>query len=210
MAAQKPPAIVAELGRPETADETAARKAENSRRHRSSQTVLNLVVALVASLAIVLFLVVVVVRPDPGAPAPVDYRAIAADAQGGTSEPLIAPALPEGWSANNAQFGTKSGVLDWYIGLVTPSTQFIGLEQGIDANPTWQSQLLGSAKPSGTTTIDGLAWTIYDRRAAQDPGNFAYSMVASSAASTIVLHGTAPTAEFELLAASIAAEIGGK
>ena len=63
--ARKEPAIVAELGRPETAEETAQRKAENSRKHRANQTALNLVGATVASLAIVAFLVIVVVRPAP-------------------------------------------------------------------------------------------------------------------------------------------------
>ena len=207
--ARREPAIVAELGRPETAEETAARKAESSRRHRSNQTLLNLVVALVASLAVVLFLVVVVVRPDQATVNPVDYKAIAADAQGATTEPLVVPSLPAGWTANDARFEKKLEVLDWYVGFVTPSTQFIALDQGIDANPTWQATLLDQARQTGTTTIDGLSWAIFDQRTASDPGNFAYSMVTIAGSSTIVLHGTAPTPEFELLAASIAAGIAG-
>ena len=210
MAQPKEPAVVAELGRPETPEETAARKAENSRRHRSNQTLLNLVVALIASLGIVLFLVVVVVRPDSATRPAIDYVAVAADAQGATSEPLIVPALPDGWTANDARLETKSGVLDWYVGFLTPSVQFIALEQGVDGNPTWLATILESAQPTGTTSIDGLDWSIYDRRDVKDPGNFAYSMSTTSAGSTIVLHGTAPTAEFELLAASIAAETGGR
>lgn len=206
MAARKEPAVVAELGRPETPEETAARKAENSRRHRSNQTLLNLVIALVASLGIVLFLVVVVVRPDSATRPAVDYVAIAGDAQAASDEPLIVPRLPQGWSANDARLVTKSGILDWYVGFITPSTQFVALEQGIQGNPTWLATIIESAKPTGTTSIDGLDWTIYDRRDAKDPGNFAYSMSTTSGGSTIVLHGTAPTAEFELLAASVAAE----
>lgn len=204
--AARQPAVVAELGRPETPAETAARKAENSRRHRANQTLLNLVVALVASLAIVLFLVVVVVRPDSPPPAPVDYRAIAADAQGAATEHLLAPALPAGWSANSAEFDRKSAVLDWYVGFVTPTTQFIALDQGIEANPTWTADILDGAASTGAIVIDGLRWTIYDHRAAEGPGNFAYSMSTTSGASTVVLHGTAPTAEFQLLASSIAAD----
>ncbi|CAN5279075.1 hypothetical protein BH11ACT4_BH11ACT4_20130 [soil metagenome] len=208
MAAQRPPAIVAELGRPETPEETAARRAENSRRHRSNQTLLNLVVALVASLGIVLFLVVIVVRPQAAPVAAVDYRAIAADAQSGTSEQLIVPTLPEGWSSNRAEFGTTAEVLDWYIGFLTPSTQFIALDQGIDANPTWRAGVLDNAKSTGAVSIDGLDWTIYDRRTVQRPGNFAYSMSTTIGASTVLLHGTASTEEFQVLAAAIAAEAG--
>lgn len=210
MATPKPPAVVAELGRPETPEETAARKAENSRKHRANQTLLNLLVALIASLAIVLFLVLVVVRPQAGPTTAIDYRSVAEDAQGTTSEPLIAPAMPAGWTANNAEFGTKSEVLDWYIGFVTPTTQFIALDQGIDANPTWTAGILKNAKSTGAVTIDGLDWTIYDQRADQSPGNFAYSMSTTLGTSTVLLHGTASTSEFQLLAAAIAAETGGK
>src|SRR5688500_11645950 len=129
MAGRKRPAIVAELGRPETPQETADRKAATSRKHRANQTLLNLVVALVASLAIVLFLVLVVVRPASAPVDPVDYVAVAADAQAGATEPLIAPVLPPGWYANDARFGTTAEVATWYIGLITPSTQFIALNQ---------------------------------------------------------------------------------
>ena len=200
------PRIVAELGRPETPEETAARKAETSRKHRANQTLFNLIIALVASLGIVLFLVVVVVRPDPGPAKSVDYRAVAAEAQGATSETLVSPTLPAGWSANDARFENKSQVLDWYIGFITPSVQFIGLDQGIDANPTWLATAVDSAAPTGSTTIDGVTWKVYDRRTAQDPGNFAYSLSTVIGGSTIVLHGTAPTAEFELLASAITSD----
>lgn len=208
MAERKQPAIVAELGRPETPEETAERKAANSRRHRANQTLFNLVVALVASLAIVLFLVVVVVRPAPAPTDPIDYASIAAEAQAEAAEPLIAPALPPGWYANDARFGAVAEVPTWYIGLVTPSTQFIALNQGVGANPTWQSTVLDNAPETGSATIDGLTWAVYDQRDASDPGNFAYSMSTTVGGSTILLHGTAPTAEFELLAAAIAAEAG--
>lgn len=207
--ADKQPAIVAELGRPETPEETAARKAENSRRHRANQTLFNLVVALIACLGIVLLLVVVVVRPTPDPAPSVDYASIAADAQASTTEPLVVPALPSGWSSNAARFGVRSEVSTWYIGFITPSTQFIALNQGIDANPTWQDAILEGAASTGSTTIAGVTWEVFDRRTVDDPGNFAYSLAATIGASTIVLHGTATDSEFEALATSVVAELEG-
>ena len=62
--AQRPPREVAELGRPETPEETAARKAENSRKHRQRQTLKNLVLALAASLGVVFIIVLLVPRSD--------------------------------------------------------------------------------------------------------------------------------------------------
>lgn len=200
--------IVAELGRPETPEETAARKAETSRRHRSNQTSLNLVAALIVCLLVVLLTVLVVVRPDPAPREAVDFGAVAENAQPSVAEPLISPRLPEGWSANAAELETTAGVTSWYIGLITPSTEFIGLRQGLDANETWLAGQIGFSQPNGAVTVDGITWQLYDNRdAAEDPGNLAYVMTAEHGASTVVLFGTAPDTEFETLAASVSAEL---
>ena len=211
MAKSNGPREVAGLGRPETPEETFARKAETSRKHRANQTLLNLVGATLASLVIVLFLVLVVVRPSTETPVTADYEQIAADAQTNASEPLLAPATPDDWYANSARLGTTSSVQTWYIGFITGATdsasaQFIALEQGIEANPTWLGIVTDGALATETTTIDGIQWTIYDRRSSADTGNYAYSMSAEIGGSTVVLHGTAADAEFELLAAAIAAD----
>ncbi len=203
----KEPAIVAELGRPETAEETAQRKAAYSRKHRASQTALNLIGATLASLAIVAFLIIVVVRPAPAPAESIDYATIASQAQVNSQEPLLAPALPDTWTANDARFETSEQVPTWYIGFITPATQFIALNQGIDANPTWQAATLKNAKETGTVTIDGVTWTEFDHRDSSDAGNFAYSLATTTGASTIVLHGTADEAEFVALATTIAAEV---
>jgi hypothetical protein len=62
----KPPRVVAELGRPETPEETAARKAENSRKHRAKQTINNLVLSLLVSLGLVLVIFLMVPRGTGG------------------------------------------------------------------------------------------------------------------------------------------------
>lgn len=199
--------IVAELGRPETPDETAARKAESSRRHRSNQTALNLVAALVVCLVVVLLIVLVVVRPDPEPREPIDFAAIAEKAQPTVDEQLISPELPEEWSANSAKLETTAGVTSWYIGLITPTTEFIGLRQGINANESWLAGQLGFSQPEGAVTIDGINWQLYDNRDADDPGNLAYVMTTEHEASTVVLFGTAPDSQFETLAATVSAEM---
>ena len=205
--AQKEPAIVAELGRPETPDETAQRKAENSRKHRANQTALNLVGATIASLAIVAFLIIVVVRPAPAPAESIAYATIATQAQVNTEEPLLAPALPGSWTANAARFESREQVSTWYIGFVTPKTQFIALNQGIDANPTWKAAVLNNSEETGSIDIDGVTWTEYDQRESSSPGNFAYSLATTSGGSTIVLHGTAEQAEFVALATALAVEL---
>jgi hypothetical protein len=155
VAARTDPPIVAELGRPETPEETAARKAENSRKHRANQNLRNLIWSLLATLIVVLVLVLVVVRPDPAPVAAIDYRAVAGQAQVDSTATLAAPPLDSSWSANAAEIRTAADITVWYIGFITPSRQFIAMNQGIDANATWVDIVLGIT-PIGTTIIAGV------------------------------------------------------
>lgn len=201
--------IVAELGRAETPQETAERTAASRARRRSNQTALNLFIAVLASLGIVAFLVMVVVRPDQGSlREPVDYLASAAEARGVVDAPIVAPPLPESWSANHAELRTGSDdVTTWSVGFTTPKRSYLAIIQGIEANTSWVADQVRDARAGATVTIDGITWTSYDRRDASDPGNVAYALVTTTGDSTIVLAGTAGDAEFAFLAAAIAKEL---
>jgi hypothetical protein len=200
--------IVAELGRPETPEETAARKAENSRAHRANQTTRNLILALLASLALVLFIVLVVVRPSGDLVKSVNYLTVASQAQSTVTETLAAPPLPKGWTSNDAELKSDAGkTVTWYVGLITPKQQFIAIEQGIATSDTWFGSLLGKAQPTGHVTIAGVRWTIYDQRGMSGVGNFPYSLAATIGQSHFVLHGSAGNAEFRVLATAMAKEL---
>jgi len=204
----KPPAVVAELGRPETPEETAARKAENSRKHRANQTLRNLLWSLAASVGLMLLIVIVVVRPDQPPREAVDYSYVASQAQPDVDEPLAVPVLPPEWKSNSAEFGTAGdGISTWYVGFITPSDEFVALSQGIEANPTWLSNLLEKHAATGVETIDGVEWTVYDDRDGDDPGNLAYAMVAEAGDSTYAVYGTADDNEFRTFAGSLSSEI---
>jgi Protein of unknown function (DUF4245) len=196
--------IVAELGRPETADETAARKAENSRAHRANQTTRNLILALLASLALVLFVVLVVVRPATNLVPTVHYKTVAAEAQQTVSQHLAVPELPESWSSNDAEL--KQGVgsaTTWYVGFITPKQQFIALEQGINRSAGWPATVIGKVTSTGHVTIDGVRWTVYDQRSNANAGNFGYTLSATIGSSRYLLHGSADNAEFRTLATGV-------
>lgn len=201
--------IVAELGRAETPQEIADRKAAASKKHRVNQTALNLVLALAASLGIVLLLVLVVVRPDASPRASIDYRTTATSAQTAVDVQLTVPALPDGWTVNRAELVTAAadGVVVWRLGLVTAKTQYIALDQGIDANPSWVADRVMTPRSAGNVTIGGLDWTIYDRRDATDNGLVAYALVTELDGSTVVLSGTADDAEFAELAEAVGTEL---
>jgi hypothetical protein len=200
--------VVAELGRPETPEETAARTSAAARNRRSHQTPVNLVLSLVASLGVVFVIVLLVVRTSPPAREPVDYQRVAAQAQSAVDTPLASPVLPAHWSANAANLNSASAdrVVSWYIGFITPDEQFIGLRQGIEANATWVANQVQNASTTGSDDIAGTTWTVYDHRDAHDSGNLAYALTTTIGPSSYVLFGTAKTDEFHVLAKAIAAE----
>ncbi|HEU4756605.1 MAG TPA: DUF4245 domain-containing protein [Agromyces sp.] len=208
--ARREPRVVAELGRPETPEETAQRKAEDSVKHRQRQTVRNLVGSLVASLAVVAVIVLIVPRSDTPIERDVDVASIAAQAQVGLEQELAVPELPEGWRSNDASLrqSEADGVTAWYAGYLTPSDEYAGMYQGLGANPTWTADLLANTVASGVVTIDGVEWTVYDNRESDaDVGNARYGLVTEAGESTFVLLGTAAPEEFDTLARAIAPAI---
>ena len=211
--AERAPRVVAELGRPETPEETAARKAENSRKHRQRQTLKNLVLALAASLGVMLVIVLLVPRSNTPLERDVDVAGIAAQAQPGFSDELAVPALPDGWRPNAAEVRNSEAdeVTAWYVGYLTPGDEYIGMYQAADANPSWVSTQLARTLPSGSTRIGGLDWTVYDNREsdADDLGNARYGLVAETGGQTVLLVGTATPEEFAELADALAPTLDG-
>ncbi|MFE5673061.1 DUF4245 family protein [Agromyces sp. NPDC056523] len=204
--ARREPRVVAELGRPETPEETAARKAQDSHNHRQRQNVRNLVGALVASLAVVAVIVLIVPRSDTPIERDIDVAAVAAQAQVGVEQQLAVPELPEGWRSNDASLRQREadGVTAWYAGYLTPGDEYVGMYQGLGANPTWTADLLANTIATGVVTIDGVEWTVYDNRDTDaDVGNARYGLVTEAGESTFVLLGTADPDEFETLAGAI-------
>lgn len=205
----KKPKIVAELGRPETPAETAARKAENSRLYRSRKTINNLIYSLLVTLGLVLAIYFLVPRAEGDPNWNIDYVAQSEIASQSLGEDLLVPAMPEQWRANAAELrnATNGKVTSWYIGFITPADKFIAFNEAFDADATWISNTLKDYPATGEIIIDGQKWTVYDNRSMKDAGNVQYALVTSSGRSTIVLFGTADDAEFEQLATSITATL---
>ena len=203
---RREPRVVAELGRPETPEETAVRKADDAVKRRQRQTVRNLVASLLASLAVVAVIVLIVPRSDTPIERDVDVPAVAAQAQAGIEQELAVPELPDGWRSNDASLrqGEADGVRAWYAGYLTPSNEYAGMYQGLGANPTWTAELLANTIATGVVMIDGVEWTVYDNRESDaDVGNARYGLVTEAGESTFVLLGTAAPEEFETLARAI-------
>ncbi|SDH28212.1 DUF4245 family protein [Agrococcus jejuensis] len=205
---RKPPAIVAELGRPETAQETADRKAASSARYRGSKTLVNLVAAMLACAGIVIVMVLVVMRPGPAAPEPIDVSAAASDASASLDVPVADPDVPETWAANAAELRSgAAGIEQWYVGWITGDEAFASLTQGIDADGTWLAATTREAIPTGSLDVDGVEWTVADQRDMDDPGNLAWVAWTQAGGSTYVVAGTAADDELQTLVEAVTAEL---
>ncbi|MGD8167780.1 DUF4245 domain-containing protein [Herbiconiux sp. P16] len=198
--------IVAELGRPETPEETAARKAEQSRLYRDRKTLYNLLYALLVCVGLVAVIVFLVPRSEGSLLQSVDYQKVAADAQPSMPIELAVPALPAGWTSNAAEIRTSTGddIVSWYIGLLTPGNDYVGITQALDANPSWLNEQVAEGRASGVVSIDGVDWDVYDNRTmSAEVGNAKYALTTESGRATYVVFGTADPDDIETVAASL-------
>lgn len=197
--------VVAELGRPETPDETADRKARDRALRRSRQTFRNLGASLAACVALVVGIVLLVPRgTGPEQPA-VDARSAAQQYGDTAGQPLVAPALPASWRANAAELRGSGDLAQWYVGYVVDRTGYVGLSEGLPGSSALLDQVLDQARATGTTTVAGLPWRVYDRRSlGGDAGNVAYGLATRIGKVTVAVYGTASAARVRSLAASVA------
>lgn len=178
------PRIVAELGRPETPQETADRKAASSQAYRSSKTFRNLVTALLVTLAVVAVIVLAVPRGSLAEPEPVDVAAAAAEAQERIDHRLIVPEVPSDWRANSARLEGST----WRV-VYAPQQGFVRIAQGIGVDDGWVSQTLGGFAPSGDVAIDDLDWEVYEIPAAARADNISYALATRAGGDTILIYG---------------------
>lgn len=193
--------IVAELGRPETPEEEAARRAENSRLYRQRKTVNNLIFSMLATLGVVAIIFFAVPRADETPAWQVDYVAVAETAQANVSSAIVVPLLDDTWVANAAEVRTGTdGISEWRIGFVTPSQGYIGFEQAFSADSAWVSARMEGTTPVSTVNVNGLTWDVYDNGSA---GNNSYALVTTLDGVTYLLRGDADASEFSVLASAV-------
>ena len=201
----KSPRIVAELGRPETPDETASRKAESSRIHRESQNTRNLVAALIVTIAVVIVIILAVPRGTPPEREPIDVGATAERVSSAEGRPVIAPDAPPAWQVNAASV-EGDGPRAWTI-VYADETWFVRVAQGFDADPAWPARTLSGAAPDGTVTVDGITWDRYDIPDPSRAGNITGALSTHAGTDTILIYGRAGEATLEEVAAAVAPEV---
>ncbi|MGO1539656.1 MAG: DUF4245 family protein [Leucobacter sp.] len=211
----KPPRVVAELGRPETSAETAARKAKDSHLYRQRKTVNNLVFSLLVSLAVVLVIVLVVPRGSGDfAEHSVDVQELSTQASPVQGYDLIAPDVPDGWLAKQAElrYSEADEVTFWYVGYTTADQHYAAVVQaftndGSSVPDTWIAEQLERQSATGTEQIAGSTWTQYDHPERDpDESNLTYGLHGETEGGTILVYGTDTPDVLRTFAEQVAAQ----
>lgn len=204
--AQKP-RVVAELGRPETPDEAAARKAESSRVYRASQNTRNLIAALLVTLAVVAIIILAVPRGELPPAEPIDVAAVAAEIESAEGRTVVVPDVPDEWIVNRASIEGDSTAAWTIVYVPDEEAGFLRVAQGFDADPAWTTRVLSGASVGGTVTIGGVEWDRYDIPDPARAGNISAALSTSAGADTILVYGSTDDETLERAAASVADQV---
>lgn len=205
----KPAPIVAELGRPETPEETAARKAASSKAYRSSQTMRSLIAALLVTVAVVAVIIFAVPRGEPTNAKTIDLAGIAADVESTMGSPVIVPELGDFWRVNAAGL-TSGATVVWDVTLAPADEDergYIRLAQAFDADSSWAPQRLNGIAPTDTVSIDGLDWDVYQPGGAGAEQNITYAIGTQAGDDYLLLYGARSAASTAELAESLVPQI---
>jgi len=172
---------------------------------RAKQTVRNLVLSLAVTMGLVAILILGVPRDDSVRIQQVDYLTEAAGASAAVGEIAVAPILDDSWWANAARLESNAAVSSWYIGLVTPSLDFIGVRQAFVSNPSWLALQLQGNDPTGEIALGGVTWQQWEARVKSNPAKTnEFALVYEYGPGAIVIFGTAEFDEFEQVALGMA------
>ncbi|MFJ6651970.1 DUF4245 family protein [Microbacterium sp. NPDC091313] len=196
--------IVAELGRPETAEETAARKAEFSRTYRASKTVRNLVAALLATLAIVAVVIFGVPRGQPAPQPTIDVASEASALADTLGRPVLVAQVPDDWRVNAATF-EDGEISQWVVAYAPPGESgFLNVAQGFDADEAWVTETVAGSRVTATTDIGGVSWDEYRIDDPSRAGNVSYALATVAGSDRIIVYGDTSAETATAVAASLA------
>lgn len=163
---------------------------------------------MILALAVSMLAFLAVMAMNPGKEASsyerdIDVSAVAQQAAGDAAFTPLAPPLPAGWSSNHARWSADAtgGVPHWEVGYVTAGNNYIAMTQTASANPTWIAQATGGAPVTGERRIGGRDWQL------RDTPDGDTSVIVAFKGSTVVLSGSAPLNEFDVLGSAIVTKL---
>jgi hypothetical protein len=175
-------------------------------KRRARQTLINLLLSLVASVGVMVLLVLAVPRDDSNRIQPVDYQAVAAEAAKQAPGNILVPVVPVDWYSNAARYRSSAldGVANWYAGFIGPNSEFIAMTQGFEVNTTWMQLMLESNEQTGEVLIQGQTWKIYESMRENNPKKSKdFMMVLEYDSNALFVYGVAPKEQLEDFASQL-------
>lgn len=155
---------------------------------RLRQTVRDMVLTMLVVGGVVVFLYVMVMRPQPDPVRTVDVDAATVTAVQADAFPILVPTgVSPDWRATSARFtpGPDAGTGQWFVGYVTGDNRYAALAQAdYDLKRFVKDQTLDGV-PDGTQTVGGLEWVRYNSEATGQK-----SLVRAQGAEATVVTGT--------------------
>lgn len=186
---------------------------DSAARHRARQTVINLCLALGASVGLVVTLVLIVPRDDSNRVKEVDYTTISQKAKVDSGFEVITVTPPTNWWSNNAALTTNNvdTVPVFKAGFVGSDIKYIGYTQAFNANPTWLALSLNGKVITGEYSSKHYKWDIYESIVENNPKKtMDYIMVLNyKAQDYVLLYGVADQSDFKTFVDSIDRELNG-
>ena len=186
---------------------------DSAARHRARQTVINLILALGASIGLVVTLVLIVPRDDSSRIREIDYTAISQKAKADSGFNVITITPPENWWSNNAMLTTNNidTVPVFKAGFVGSDIKYVGYTQAFNANPTWLALSLNGKVLTKEYSSKHYTWDVYESIVKNEPKKTVdYIMVLNYKDQDYMLvYGVAEDSEFKTFIDSIDEELWG-
>lgn len=199
--------VVAELGRPETPDETAARKAESSRIYRSSQTFRNLIAAIIVTVVVVFIVIFGVPRGELPDRESIDPAPVASQASESLGRTVLVPVVPAEWRVNAAEVSSDGGSSAWSIAYVPGEEGFIRFAQAFDTDEVWARSALAGSSPTDSIQIDGVEWDVFEPADPSRAANISYALGTQAGSDYVLLYGAATPDQTAELARIVAPDV---
>ena len=186
---------------------------DSAARHRARQTVINLILALGASIGLVVTLVLIVPRDDSSRIREIDYTAISQKSKADSGLNVITITPPENWWSNNAMLTTNNidTVPVFKAGFVGSDIKYVGYTQAFNANPTWLALSLNGKVLTKQYSSKHYTWDVYESIVKNEPKKtMDYIMVLNYKDQDYMLvYGVAEDSEFKTFIDSIDEELWG-
>ncbi|SDR73269.1 Protein of unknown function [Brevibacterium sandarakinum] len=135
---------------------------EEMRFLRKNSNWVNMIIAILACLAVVAVVLLMAPQPEVDSKRVVDYQTIAEQSQDSADFDLVVPEIPSGWTSNEASLDRMgdSDYVSWYVSFVGTDRQWISIDQA-KATENWAENQVDDAVAAETVTVGGSDFQIY-------------------------------------------------